>query len=77
MRLVLMQVLVVLVLVMQRMVVFVLVMERILVFVLALVLVMQRMVVLVVMQLPWYQKQTLRGRCRSGFRFLALVLTLP
>jgi hypothetical protein len=42
-----------------------------------LALVIQRMLVLVVMQLPLYQKQTLRGRCRPGFRFLALMLTLP
>jgi len=48
-----------------------------LVLMLALALVIQRMVVLVVMQLPLYQKQTLRGRPRPAFRFLALMLTLP
>jgi hypothetical protein len=55
----------------------ILVMLLVLMLVLALALVIQRMVVLVVMQLPLYQKQTLRGRPRPAFRFLALMLTLP
>jgi len=58
--------------------VFLILMLLVLMLVLVLALVIQRIVVLVVvMQLPLNQKQTLRGRDRPGFRFLALILTLP